>query len=493
MSSVPLVDAILPAGLITPLQEELLTIIYGPEAEAPDRFHAWQAGIDLTDLDDACYRLYPQLYRRIRGFAGGHPFIGRMKGYFRRTYYRNQLLFQWALAVVERLEAQGMDCLMLKGAALVPATGLSSGFRPMADVDLLVRTGDARRALTVADPRFAELLVDRTTTDAHVELRHGFTVFDQNRLEIDLHWRLAGAWAPGEAPDAPFWETARPVTLQDRPVLALAPTELLYHVIVHGIPRNPVPAIRWVSDSLELIAAGPTRIDWDRLAFLATHYRRRLLLRRGLAYLHARFPGVVPAHALDLLAGDVEADEEAEFRMVTAEQRTRPDQADARRLVEARLPMVDARLPGRRRLIYLNGRDADPGMFAWLESIGADFVCEFDREAALWRMAWAQLQAQPETARPPAAGQGRLYRFDAPIDLPTNSLYARVYRNAQGQSGMRLFFTNLTAWPLGAVVFRVDDLGGLPFPSIVGAHGTVPIRGLPIWPDFFASRTFQPD
>ena len=67
-----------------------------------------------------------------------------------RALYRNHLLFQWAREILGRFQVAGIDCIVLKGAALVRSIGFSAGFRPMADVDLLVRLRDARRAMAVA-------------------------------------------------------------------------------------------------------------------------------------------------------------------------------------------------------------------------------------------------------------------------------------------------------------------------------------------------------
>ncbi|WP_374449543.1 nucleotidyltransferase family protein [Stella sp.] len=482
--------AALPDGLVTPVQERLLRVIYGPEAGAAERFRVWQEGLDLTDLDDGCYRLYPQLYRRIRHLAPDHAFLGRMKGTFRRTFYRNQLLFRWALDVVDRLAAAGIDCLVLKGASLVTATGLSAGLRPMADVDLLVPTRDAERAIAVADPRFRVLLDDPDRTVAHVLLRHGYTVRDANRLEIDLHWRLAGVWASGADPDRPFWDEAETAVLQGRTIRVLAPTDLLFHLVVHGLPRNPAPAIRWIADSLELLTTEGRRIDWGRLVALARRFRRSLLLARGLGYLRAIFDAAVPAGVVAELAaaGAADAVEQAEFDVLTRGWTPPAHLAAAETLTAAMLPILAERLPGHGLVAHLTDASLRPSVLGWLRRLGADFVCEFRPESPITEAVRRQLGSLDTGTD----GTTRLFRFDVPEGaLPVRHVYADLRRLADGRPGLRVFCTSLRAWPRGAVVLRLDRADRLLRPNLVGARATMPTSALPIWPGFFAAGAFR--
>lgn len=479
----------LPDGLITPRQERLLQVIFDPTDGAAERFRAWEQGLDLTDLDKGSYRLYPQLYRRIRDFAPDHPFLQRLKGVFRHTFYRNQLLFRWALEVIDRLTAAGVDCMVLKGASLVGAAGLSSGMRPMADVDLLVPTRDAERAMRAADPAFRVLLDPPELTRAMARLRHGHTARDGNDLQIDLHWRLADVWLPGPNLDRLFWDRAETVTLQGRAIRVLAPTELLYHLVVHGVPRNPTPPIRWIADALELIAAEGERIDWARLVGVARHYRRGLLLGTGLAYLAGTFAAPVPPDTLRTLGEPVDADEQAEFDLLTRNW-SPPDHLPAvRRMAHRMLPVLRERLPGHGLVAYMTDACLQPAIVEWVRGLGADFVCEFAPASTIGRMARAELGA---VALPPA-GQSRLHRFDvAEGRLPVRHVYADLRRSSTGDAGLRVFCTSLRSWPAGAVVLRLDRPGRMLLPDLVGAHAIAPGSACPIWPGLFTADTFRP-
>ncbi|BBK35862.1 hypothetical protein STAQ_09400 [Allostella sp. ATCC 35155] len=479
----------LPDGLITPRQEQLLQVIFGPAEGAEERFRIWEQGLDLTDLDKGSYRLYPQLYRRIRDFAPDHPFLQRLKGVFRHTFFRNQLLFRWALEVIDRLTAANIDCIVLKGASLVSATALSAGMRPMADVDLLVPTRDAERALHAADPGFGGLLDAPDRMRATVLLRHGLTVRDGNDLQIDLHWRLADIWRPGADLDRLFWDRAETVTLQGRAIRVLAPTELLYHLVVHGVPRNPTPPIRWIADALELIAADGERIDWTRLVGVAHHYRRRLLLGTGLAYLAGTFAAPVPPDVLRALGEPVDMDEQAEFDLLTRDWSPPDHLPAARRVAPMMLPVLNERVPGHGLVVYMTDASLRPSILEWVRGLGAEFVCEFSPDSAIGRVVRTQIAAHG----PPPAGQLRLLRFEvAEGRLPVRHLYADLRRPSAGDARLRVFCTSLRSWPAGAVVLRLDRPGRMLLPDLVGAQAIAPGSACPIWPGLFTADAFRP-
>ncbi|MCC7271082.1 MAG: nucleotidyltransferase family protein [Alphaproteobacteria bacterium] len=483
-------DGELPPGLVSPAQDGLLRVLYSPDDEVLAEFRRWEAGVALDDLDSGCYRLYPALYHRLRTLAPDHPFLGRMKGLFRRALYRNQLLFRWAREVLGRLRAARIDCIVLKGAALVRSIGFSAGFRPMADVDLLVRPRDARRAMEVADVRFRTVLDDVAATEAHLHLRHGLSVMDEREFEIDLHWRLAGAWAAGEDPDAPFWETAEAIDLQGEPALTLGPTELLYHVLVHGLAWNAVPVVRWVSDALGILEAEGGRVDWGRLVRLAARYRQRPAVRVALSHLVHRFGAPVPPAVLAALAPPYAASELAGFAV-----RTRPWASpialeEAMVLTAARLPELERRLPGRRRLVYLPDRMATPRAMAWIRSLGADHLCEFAATAPLMAEARRRIVESAQWQRRFDGAEGALFRLDLFHDVPGGGrtpVYARVGRTEDGKWAIRTFATSLGDWPRGAVVLRLDATMGFLQTSILSLENAMPQPFLPTWPGFVAA------
>ncbi|BBK32860.1 putative nucleotidyltransferase-like protein [Stella humosa] len=480
-------SGILPPGMITPVQEQLLAIIYGPREEAAALFADWDANVDMTAMDDGCYRLYPLLYQRLRDVAPDHPFLGRLKGMFRRSYYRNNLLFGWACEILRRFRAEGIECIFLKGAALVQSTTMSAGFRPMADVDLLVRPADARRAMAVADARFRPVLDDPLLGDLHLELRHGYSVMDENRLEIDLHWRLAGTWAAGPDPDRPFWDTAERFELFGIPALTLAPTELLYHGIVHGIPRNPVPTIRWISDSLDILALEEERIDWQRLVDLAGRQEQRIVVRTALAYLRRKFSAPVPDFVLAALAVPYGPAEYATFALRARSWGAAVRIEEVRALLPGYLAIAAERLPGRRRIAFLPDDLATPAMRAWVRSLGLDLICEHAPQSPTGAAVRAAVLASSAWRQRFERSLDGLFRCDfqhVAQGSPPAQVYVSIRPAGDGKWAMRAFDTSLADWPTGAVVFRCNAAMAFLHPGILGVDDVLPTPMLSGWTGF---------
>jgi hypothetical protein len=65
--------------------------------------------------------------------------------------------------------------------------------------------------------------------------------------------------------------------------MALCVSDILLHVIAHGLRVNPLPPIRWVADAVLILRGGG--VDWDRFLALAAVLRCRLVMERALKYL----------------------------------------------------------------------------------------------------------------------------------------------------------------------------------------------------------------
>jgi len=73
--------------------------------------------------------------------------MGMLTGAYRRSWYRNQFLFDAAAKLIDQLAAAGVPVLVIKGAALCTLHYRDIGARPMDDVDMLVAPEHARLAM----------------------------------------------------------------------------------------------------------------------------------------------------------------------------------------------------------------------------------------------------------------------------------------------------------------------------------------------------------
>src|SRR5574341_1950214 len=83
--------------------------------------------------------------RSMRGQSLAQQEVSRLDGAvagYARALLANRTAFQELNTVLERFHEHGIECLLLKGADLIPRLYGILGARPMADVDLLVHEAD---------------------------------------------------------------------------------------------------------------------------------------------------------------------------------------------------------------------------------------------------------------------------------------------------------------------------------------------------------------
>lgn len=275
----------------------LLKVICHPDGSGRERLQAWLDSVDLKNLDDSFYRLYPFVAERLAEWDPQHPLLGFFRGNSRKTFYTNNLLFHRAAARMAALQGQGIPVLILKGAALIESRAYRSGLRAMADIDFLIPTDELGRALDILTP--LGLGPDDVATLR--DFQHGHTFQDELGFEYDLHWHVLPHCRDRPEANAAFWEAAEELQFHGVAVRCLNPTDSLLQVCVHGLQWNPFPPVRWIPDSLALIRRCGPRLDWSRLAWLAGQTGSTLLVLLALRYLQRRFAAAIPAAAFAAL------------------------------------------------------------------------------------------------------------------------------------------------------------------------------------------------
>ena len=163
-----------------------------PDAAAA-AWRQWCDGGELDDVDSASFRLLPLVYRKLQDAAGDDPLLPRLQVVYRHTWFKNQVLFDAARALLARLAAAGIEAMLLKGAAMSLTHYRDPGLRFMHDLDVLVRPQHFLRAVEVlmdanwgptgAGPRVIATWHRR-------RFQHGAS-FRRDSTEIDLHSQLS--------------------------------------------------------------------------------------------------------------------------------------------------------------------------------------------------------------------------------------------------------------------------------------------------------------
>jgi hypothetical protein len=269
--------------------------------EALDAWATWRDSVVLDDAGGESLQLLPLLYRNLGRLGVPAEETRRYASSYRHHWAANRLAFRAAGRVIERFEAAGIPTLLSKGAALTLSYYRDVGVRSMGDVDVLIPPDRLHEAFAIVAERGYRLAPETRVselTPAWLSLHNGANFRDDHGRAIDVHWyACADACTPGA--DAAFWQAALPVTFEGVSTRALAPSDLLYAVLVHGFSSH-ARHLRWAADSVTIMAQA--EVDWARVVRHAVTRRMVPAIAWALAWVKSELGAPVPDSALAMLA-----------------------------------------------------------------------------------------------------------------------------------------------------------------------------------------------
>lgn len=285
-----------------PDQELLLKAALLGNDKAASAWNEWRSHVDIDDidkLDPGSYRLLPLLYHNLYGLGIKDPILMKLKGVYRLTWYKNQMLFHTIAGLLRSFNDAGIECIVLKGAALILLCYRDYGLRPMNDFDVLVPAEQATSSIRLLH-KLGWVPMDFEPDERYISVSYSHGFEDKAGRQFDLHWHLFSQCREAHADDD-FWEQAVLREFHDVPARVLCLTDQLLHICVHGAHWNVTPPFRWVADAIMLLKRSPDGIDWNWLIGQAQKRRLVLPLLDTLNYLKETFDAPIAPEALKRL------------------------------------------------------------------------------------------------------------------------------------------------------------------------------------------------
>jgi len=270
-------------------------LLHAAVSEGEQAINAWKLWRDNTDLDTvdpASFRLLPVAYRNLVSLGQDDPQIKRLKGVYRHTWYKNQMIYRQTEDILAGFADAGLSPMVLKGAALTERFYHDDGIRFMNDVDLMVPELEFERAAA---------LMKKLDWQPHLYsqeamlwyYRHRFKhgcAFKKNNIEVDLHSQLL-RFLPQD--DETLWSSSNEGYWRGQRVHFLNDTDQLFHTCVHGV-RWSYAFLSWIPDALIILQDKSPDISWDSLVQKSIQTRTILYLRNAFAYLVDEFQAPIP-------------------------------------------------------------------------------------------------------------------------------------------------------------------------------------------------------
>lgn len=283
----------------------LLRAALTPDPEqAQAAWREWRHRHTLQGCELKMHRLMPVLYRRFQDEGLDLADHRILRGVYRYSWTRNQMMLRKAQHVTACLSRLQIPVLLIKGLPLSLMTYRDIGARPMWDFDIVVPPECRQEA---ADALAALGWTNSQVCMPGLAARHSHDLYDGLGSSLDLHWFcLATSRWPGADDD--FWSHSVPIAWDDksggsaRPELVrtLRPEHHLVHVCLHGTRYSVEQDLGWVCDAVLILRNH--HIDFALVLESARQHRAIYALRLMLSYLHQQLDVPLPEAFLQQLS-----------------------------------------------------------------------------------------------------------------------------------------------------------------------------------------------
>ena len=254
--------------------------------------------------------LLPILYDRLQLFGERlvpRSVLAELRAVYYTSLFRNERLRDELSIVIAHLEERGLRSIVLKGAALSGTVYRSPAFRPMCDLDILVRPDDVAGVGEALDEIGFRLSGSVPPQAVSFHQRFGGGVawvreHGRGQTHLDVHHHLVGVdWLrPAIAIDyEALWAAARPLQVGETRALQLSIEDLLIHLCLHPAIQHGYawPLIGLVDIDKTLSRAGDG-FPWEGLIRRASRFKARSAVWLGLSCAHNLLGAPVPPDVL---------------------------------------------------------------------------------------------------------------------------------------------------------------------------------------------------
>jgi hypothetical protein len=251
--------------------------------------------------------LLPLAYRRLRdsSFHSHVPSaqLNRLREKYTQNAARCLFLTNELCRVLTSFEGAGVEAIPYKGPALSVAAYADASLRQFADLDVLVRPCDVKRATeTLVRLGFAPHFKLKNAREEATFLRLSYVQLfqrEEDDVAIELHWSVAPRFFNFPLRVERLWEHDGRLSLGGRQVRAIAPEMLVLLLCVHGNKDNWL-RLEWVA-SIDALISRHRDFDWSRLLSEAKSHSALRVLLVGLSLANDLLDTMLPDEFMRLI------------------------------------------------------------------------------------------------------------------------------------------------------------------------------------------------
>jgi hypothetical protein len=281
--------------------EELLlkaTLLQGEAAK--DAWTHLRSVIDLDNASGQFFWLLPSLYRSLEQQQISDVDLGRLKGIYRYTWMKNQLIAEEVVHILRQLQEAAIPHMVTGDLALLYRYADDPGLFPIGISEIAIPPTLHQKAIEVLSKLG---WTSEPVPPSRLPLLRGLKLRNTQGSELYLRWHIVpqSCW-PG-ADDA-FWQNNAPIVLNEVNTRVLDPSSELLRVITEatwqGSNPNPMYAT-WIVRTMTILTAAGQGFNWETFCHQANKHHVAAASFMALSYLNTAYY-VIPTSILNELA-----------------------------------------------------------------------------------------------------------------------------------------------------------------------------------------------
>jgi hypothetical protein len=206
--------------------------------------------------------------------------------------------------VLQALASQGMPVVVAKGVALIERIYHNPALRPLSDLDVFVKRGEARPAMDCLLGLGFEPMAEPYPGQAlEFEKELMFTKPGTPAIRVDLHWSLIGTTFHLDYVGQDWtWELTEPIQVAGAPARCWCTELQILHLASHlWLNHEDRPDLIWWYDLAALIQKNQAAIHWELLLEFSQRLQVILPVRACLRALNTDWGVAIPGAVLEKL------------------------------------------------------------------------------------------------------------------------------------------------------------------------------------------------
>jgi hypothetical protein len=252
--------------------------------------------------------LAPLLYDTVRRSDESvipEEILSDLRNHYYDTAGHNLLILQELVAILRSFDDAGIDVVVLKGAALIQDVYEKLAYRPMIDLDLLIRFDDLAQATERLEQQGYRVLQPAPFKDESGLYWNEVMLVQQNNggSVVELHWHLL---------DNPYYATrikteslierSRQLLTADVAPRVLSLEDQIIHLCCHNLYHHLGRFTRSLVDIAFVVAKYGDEIDWESISQRSEESDTTMAVGSAIEQLSDNWYAPIPKFAIDKAA-----------------------------------------------------------------------------------------------------------------------------------------------------------------------------------------------